>query len=79
MQRESLEALHQARPFRPFIMHLTDGRSVRVAHPELLARGGRTLVVFEQPGNHMRIIDLMLVTELSLNGERNSRRQKPSI
>jgi hypothetical protein len=70
MQRESLDALHNARPFRPFVIHLSDGRSVRVMHPELLARGGRTLVVFEQPGNHMRILNLTQVTELALiNGD----------
>jgi hypothetical protein len=66
MEVENLDALHSARPFRQFILHLSDGREVRVSHPELLARGGATAVVFEQPGNHMRIIDLAQVTELSL-------------
>ena len=76
MQRESLDALHSARPFRPFAIHSSDGRHVRVMHPELLARGGRTLVVFEQPGNHMRVIDLAHVTELGvLNGDRSRGRK----
>ena len=78
MERESLDALHRARPFRPFTIHLGDGRSVRVTHPELLARGGRTLVVFEQPGNRMRIVDLMLVTELQVNGDGRTRSPKRS-
>jgi hypothetical protein len=76
MQAESLDALHRARPFRPFTMHLGEGRNVRVAHPEILARGGRTLVVFEQPGNRMRIIDLMLVTELAVDAERGTSRRR---
>ena len=78
MQHESLDALHQARPFRPFTLHMADGRSVHVAHPELLARGDRTIVVFEQPGNQMRIVDLTLVTELAVNGARTAKRRKPS-
>jgi hypothetical protein len=79
MERESLDALHRARPFRPFVIHMGDGRSVRVTHPELLARGGRTLVVFEQPGNRMRIVDLMLVTELEINGGARARsRRRPT-
>ena len=42
---------------------------MRVAFPGLLARGEQTLVVFEQPGNVMRVIDLTLVTEIQINGE----------
>ena len=76
MERESLDALHRARPFRPFTIHMGDGRRVRVTHPELLACGGRTLVVFEQPGNRMRIVDLMLVTELQVNGSERSRSRR---
>ena len=50
MEPESLDALHAARPFRPFLMHLSDGRSVRVMHSEVFARGGDTLVVFDVAG-----------------------------
>ena len=69
MQTEALDTLHKARPFRSFTMHLSDGRDVRVTHPELLARGEQTLVVFEQPGNKMRVIDLTLVTEIEMDGD----------
>ena len=69
MQTESLDTLHQARPFRAFTLHISDGRNVRVAHPELLAHGEQTLVVFEQPGNRMRVIDLTLVTEIEISNE----------
>ncbi|NBV46948.1 MAG: hypothetical protein EBR86_15270 [Planctomycetia bacterium] len=55
----------RARPFRPFALHLADGRAVPVRHPEwaLASPSGRTTVVM-QPDDSMNIIDLLLVTDL---------------
>ena len=39
-----LELLH-AQPFRPFRLHLVDGSSFEIRHPELLMPGARALVV----------------------------------
>jgi hypothetical protein len=65
MTVEQLRALHQARPFRSFDIHLADGRSILVEHPELLAvtPGGRTLAVAVDP-DAVEVIDLLLVTSL---------------
>jgi hypothetical protein len=37
MTLNQLRGMHQARPFQPFDIFLSDGRSVPVKHPEVLA------------------------------------------
>jgi hypothetical protein len=65
MTVEQLKKVHQAAPFRPFTIHMGDGRSFRVDHPEFLSRSqsGRTIVV-HQPDESFRVLDMLLVTEL---------------
>jgi hypothetical protein len=71
------EYLH-ARPFHRFVLHLADGRALPVDHPELmaLAPSGRTAVVV-QKDDSTSIIDLMLVTELTVGGPRKRTRSQP--
>jgi hypothetical protein len=74
MTIEQLDKVHKYRPFRPFRLHLADGTSVLVKHPELLMRtqGGRT-VFANTHGENVEIIDLLLVTKISYqNGVRAS-------
>src|SRR5439155_20700792 len=65
MTVEQLREMMGARPFRPFRVHLADGRSVDVEHPEFLmsSRTGRTIVV-SKPNDTFEIIDLLLVANL---------------
>jgi hypothetical protein len=65
MTIEHFRAALRAVPFRPFVMHLADGREVPVRHPELAVATstGRTTVVV-QPDDTLTIIDLLLVTDL---------------
>jgi hypothetical protein len=65
---EQLRNVHQAKPFRPFTIHLGDGRSFRVDHPEFLSRSpsGRTIVV-HQPDESFSVLDMLLVTELEVH------------
>lgn len=67
MTIEQLRAAYQAQPFRPFIIHLADGRHVPVQHREyiLTVPSGRTIVVC-QPDDTLNIIDLLLVTDLEV-------------
>ena len=76
MTIEKLRELHRAQPFRPFIMHLADGRSVIVHHPELLAASptGRTVVVIE-PDDSTHMIDLLLVTDLEVKANGRTKRR----
>ena len=65
MTIEQLRKMHQARPFQPFDIHMGDGRSVPVEHPEMLAitPPGRTIGVGLADGT-IETIDLLLVTSL---------------
>lgn len=45
MRAEELNRLHKAQPFRPFRIHLADGRHLDVVHPEFLAYTPMTLLV----------------------------------
>ena len=67
MTIEQLRNLYNAQPFRPFVIHLADGREVPVHHREFIMAvpSGRTIVVC-QPDDTMNIIDLLLVTDVEL-------------
>ncbi|MBM4033722.1 MAG: hypothetical protein FJ291_18345 [Planctomycetes bacterium] len=73
MRVEELKEVLHATPFRPFVLHLADGRDVFVKHPDfiLISPTGRSAVVY-LPDGALRIFDLLLVTEIEV---KNSRRQ----
>ena len=77
MTVEQIRKLHQARPFQPFDIHLADGRSLPIHHPELLAvpPPGRTIGVGLDDGT-IEIVDLLLVTSLKprANGQSRGKR-----
>jgi hypothetical protein len=72
MTIEALRKLYDAQPFRPFVMHLADGREIAVSHREFMAAApsGRTVVVY-QPDDSFDIIDLLLVTSLKVQSGTN--------
>jgi hypothetical protein len=75
MTIEQLRKMHQARPFQPFDIHLADGRSIPVNHPELLgfSTTGRTIAV-GLPDGVIEIVDLLLVTSLKPQPPASGRR-----
>lgn len=78
MTLDRLRELYQAKPFQPFVIHLADGRNVTVKSPEFMAfsHSGRTIVVHE-PDDSMRIVDLLLVTELHVLPNGKTGKQAP--
>jgi tRNA1(Val) A37 N6-methylase TrmN6 len=68
MTVEQLRTLLHAQPFRPFVIHLADGREVEVLHQEfaIIAPQGRTAIVY-RPDESFEIIDIMLVTSLEVS------------
>ena len=69
MTIEQLKKLHDAVPFRPFRVHVADGRSFAVPHRDFMSHtpAGRTLIVYdEKDGEGFSILDLLLVTELEV-------------
>jgi hypothetical protein len=78
MTIERINELYNNQPFRPFVLHLADGRDIAVNSREFIAQApnGRTLVVF-QPDDRMHIIDLLLVTDAEVKlGQNGSRRKR---
>ncbi len=67
MNPDQLRAVREANPFRPFTVHLADGRALHVPHRDYLSMspGGRTVIVYGQ-GDAFSILDLLLVTELAV-------------
>ena len=78
MTTQQLRTMHQARPFQPFDIHLADGRSIPVDHPELLAiaTGGRTISVAVHD-DAFEVIDLLLVTSLKPRSNGAVRSKRP--
>jgi hypothetical protein len=72
MTIEQLRGAYTAKPFRPFVIHLADGREIPVQHPEfmLTVPSGRTVVVC-QPDDTLNIVDLLLVTDLEIKPSTN--------
>ena len=78
MTVERLQDLYRAKPFRPFKLHLADGREIAVKSPEWMAFSptGRTISVHE-PDDSLRIVDLLLVTEAVVSPETEKVSKKP--
>ena len=77
MTANQLRAVQNARPFKPFTLSLADGERVKVSHPELLliTPGGRTVVVATGEDS-IKIIDLLLVTEIEVGNGTGKRPRK---
>jgi len=76
MTTDQLRNVWKAEPFRPFAIHLADGRNVPVNHPEFLSRSpsGRSIIVY-QPDDSFNVIDLLLVTDLEVGTNGHSKRR----
>ncbi len=74
MKVEKLREIMHAAPFQPFTIHIADGRSVHVPHPDFIAimGTGRAVIVttpIEQSPSHF-IIDVPMITQLEVHGVR---------
>jgi hypothetical protein len=77
MTLDKLRTFYDAQPFRPFVMHLADGRSIGVHHRDFIAAApsGRTVTVY-QPDDSLNVVDLLLVTDLEVKRLSNGARRK---
>jgi hypothetical protein len=68
MTTEAIKTAIQRRPFRAFTVRLADGSQFQVQNQEHVAihPDGKTFVILESAGGY-RIVDIPLVTDLSLN------------
>jgi len=80
MTGEQVRSLYEATPFEPFRVHMANGRSVDVPHPDFmhLSPTGRRLIV-DHSDDSFEVIDVLLVTSvetLPKNGARSRRRRR---
>jgi hypothetical protein len=54
----------RAQPFRPFIIHLVDGRTFEVRHPEHVAMAGGRELLFVGDDEGIHQFDMRLVAEI---------------
>ena len=79
MHREQLRGLMTAQPFRPFTVHLPEGRQVQVVHHDfaLLSPDGRTLLAYG-PDSSFNMIDVMLIASVEVGPPPPSPPPKPT-
>jgi hypothetical protein len=67
MTIDRIRDVWRAQPFRPFTIHLADGRRIPVHHRDLLmpSPSGRTVVVY-QLDDSLNIVDLLLATDIEI-------------
>jgi hypothetical protein len=65
MTVQQLRAAHRATPFQPFTVHMADGRSFHVPHPDFLSMSptGRTVIIY-QDNDEFNILYLLVMTEI---------------
>jgi hypothetical protein len=72
MKVQRLREVMHAAPFQPFTIHVADGRSLPVPHPDFIAimGSGRSIVItspMEKTPSYS-IVDVPLITELEVHG-----------
>ncbi len=74
MTAKEFRSVFEAVSFRPFTVPLADGRAVVVPHQEyaLLSPTGRTFIVY-QDDDSFQVLDLMLATDVKVNGKRGEK------
>ncbi len=67
MTVQQLRSVYRATPFRPFTLHMGDGRSFYIPHPDFLSMSpsGRTVIVFQED-DHFNVLDLLWLTEIEV-------------
>jgi hypothetical protein len=75
MTIRQIKELYHAAPFRPFVIHLADGRQIPVRHREFMATApsGRTIIVYEADDS-FNVIDVLMVTSLEVKNGKPSNR-----
>ena len=70
MTIEQFKSALQASPFRPFTIHMADGRVFLVKHRDFVSRSpsGRTIVVHNDDDT-FSVLDLLLMSELEMHAQ----------
>jgi hypothetical protein len=66
MEANAIREVIHAAPFRPFRLHLADGRTLSILHPEFIhvSPQGRRVLVFRPDDDAMTIVEPLLIVTL---------------
>ena len=74
MTLDAIRDQNRAQPFRPYIIHMADGRKFRIMHSDVLAvTGHRTVFVGRVDSDGFDILDAMLVTAIEVVDSKQKR------
>ncbi|CAG1000526.1 hypothetical protein PHYC_02845 [Phycisphaerales bacterium] len=78
MKLESLVDILESEPFKPFVLHVADGRRLHVPNPHLVALvgGGRTVFVADPKRDRWNFVDLLMITGIEVTNGHSGRRRK---
>lgn len=67
MTIQAFEKALKADPFRPFVLHMANGRTHRVWHRDYVARSpaGRTVTVYDDDEG-ASVLDVLLINEIEI-------------
>ena len=68
MRIDELKRAKDERPFRPFLIHMADGREITVRHPDAVAWNNPRIAICATPGG-WEVIDVALITWLAMRNE----------
>jgi hypothetical protein len=64
MKQRIRDLLHAA-PFQPFTIHMADGKSYRIEHPDFVAAGSDTPNIYiEEPDGTFHFLSALLITSV---------------
>ena len=77
MTIKELKKAKDERPFRPFLIHMSDGRELKVPHPDAVAweNDDAEIAVCMVPGGGWEVIDVILITSLGIAPPTSARRK----
>ena len=65
MTLKQIRTASEEQPFKPFEIHLADGRTLAVRHPEFVAFSDRSrIIIVTEPDGSVDYVDPQLVTSL---------------
>lgn len=64
MTTEQLKSFINVRPFRAFLIHTADGRTIEVNHPEWITYAGGRIALVAKPDDSFEVVDRLLVPSL---------------
>jgi hypothetical protein len=68
-----IRELYWAKPFRPFTLHLADGESVTVSHPELMALSANTKEAYVMdPDGAGHWVNLPQITKITVKSKKTN-------